>query len=91
VTLVGVAAHLMHQPLGDGGGLELLAARYGHDLKALDQVRVMYESYLSHIMVCVTVIWCQASDMQHCFLRQVLIWKKCLLCFLQWIDSISPI
>eukprot|EP00775_Hariotina_reticulata_P010592 gene10592-10750_t len=40
VTLVGVAAHLMHQPLGDGGGLELLAARYGHDLKALDQVSI---------------------------------------------------
>jgi hypothetical protein len=28
----------MHQPLGDGGGLEVLAARYGHDVKALDQV-----------------------------------------------------
>jgi hypothetical protein len=38
VTLVGAAAHLMHQPLGDGGGLEVLAARYGHDVKALDQV-----------------------------------------------------
>lgn len=38
VTLVGVAAHLMHQPLGEGAGLELLAAKYGHDVKALDQV-----------------------------------------------------
>jgi hypothetical protein len=38
VTLVGAAAHLMHQPLGDGGGLEVLAGRYGHDVKALDQV-----------------------------------------------------
>jgi hypothetical protein len=25
-------------PLGDSGGLDVLAARYGHDAKALDQV-----------------------------------------------------
>lgn len=27
--------------LGDSGGLDVLAARYGHDAKALDQVRGM--------------------------------------------------
>jgi hypothetical protein len=31
----------MHQPLGDGAGLEVLAARYGHNVKALDQVRLL--------------------------------------------------
>lgn len=39
VTLVGAAAHLMHQPIGDGAGLDVLAVRYGHDIKALDQVK----------------------------------------------------
>jgi hypothetical protein len=34
----------MHQPLGDGGGLEVLAGRYGHDVKALDQVRKALDS-----------------------------------------------
>ena len=38
MTVVAVAAHLMQQPLGEGAGLELLAAKYGHDLKSLDQV-----------------------------------------------------
>ncbi len=38
VTVVAVAAHLMHTPLCDGAGLEALAAKYGHDVKALDQV-----------------------------------------------------
>jgi len=28
----------LQAPLGDSGGLDVLAARYGHDAKALDQV-----------------------------------------------------
>lgn len=38
VTIVAVAAHLMHQSLGDNAGLDVLAQQYGHDYKSLDQV-----------------------------------------------------
>ncbi len=45
VALVGVAVHLLHVPLGGDSGstlapLEVLATRYSHDAKALQQVCV---------------------------------------------------
>lgn len=42
VTLCSVCDLVLQAPLGDGGGLDMLAARYHHDVKALDQVRAHY-------------------------------------------------
>jgi hypothetical protein len=47
-SLHGVCGVLPQAPLGESGGLDVLAARYGHDAKALDQV----SGAMSHAAAC---------------------------------------